>query len=100
YTIIGFTDDTFKLRGIEEFKTSDIPSFLQKNGKNKDIKFAFKDALNFMESFESERFYQLKFENNHWHLIQVLDQAIIQRDGFDTVLSPEFKAWRESLKQK
>ena len=111
YTIIGFTDDTFKLRGIEEFKTSDIPSFLQKDGKNKDIKFAFKDALNFygkfvewleetLEPSESERFYQLKFENNHWHLIEVLDQAIIQRDGFDTVLSPEFKAWRESLKQK
>lgn len=108
-TIIGFTDDKFKLRGIEEFKTSEIPSFLQSNGKNKDIKFAFKDALNFygrfvewlqetLEPSESEKYYQLKFENNHWHLIQLIDKEIIKRDNFDTVLSADFKAWRESIR--
>ncbi|XBW35587.1 hypothetical protein QEN19_001161 [Hanseniaspora menglaensis] len=110
-TVIGFVDEQFKLRGLEEFKTSEIPAFLQKNGKNKDIKFAFKDALNFYGKFiewlqetlqpsENERYYQLKFENNHWHLIELVDQEIIKRDGFNTVLTSEFKAWRESLRVK
>lgn len=109
-TIIGFVDDNYILRGIEEYSTSEIPGFLQRFGRNAQIKLQLQEAANFYAKFiewvkesvvssEKERYYQMKFQNNHWHLIEVKDPEFIKQDGFDRVISSSFKEWRSSLKK-
>lgn len=108
-TVIGFVDDHYTLRGIEEYTTAEIPAFLLKYGRNAQLKTQLKEASNFYARFiewvkesvvnsKEERYYQMKFQNNYWHLIEVKDPEYIKNDGFDKVISKDFKEWRNSLK--
>lgn len=107
-TIIGFVDDQFTLRGVEEYPTPEIPRYLMMHGKNNQLKALLQESSNFFARFiewvkesvvssKEERYYQMKFQNNHWHLIEVKDPEFITQDGFDKVIYRDFKEWRNSL---
>lgn len=110
--IYGFRDDNFLLKSVEEFSTDEVPVLLKSN--NPQMATSCVDAVKWYGVFTEwllkmiltndasiTKAYKLVFENNHLRLteIEAEDQEYNDLVNGETVLTNEFREWRNSIKQ-
>ncbi|EDO14889.1 hypothetical protein Kpol_380p8 [Vanderwaltozyma polyspora DSM 70294] len=109
--IYGFRDNNFILKSVEEFSTDEVPLLLKSNSPQ--LGNSCVDAIKWYGVFTEwllnqiprddpsiKKAYKLVYENNHLRLTEITEEEgeFNELINGETVLTNEFKEWRNSLK--